>query len=78
MLLQVVRAVVVILAYTVVAICPCPPRRILLNFFDTLVVMALPTGDPDLVALATSCKAPEEYISCLDGLNTELFACYYK
>ena len=37
--------------------------------------MALPTGDPDLVALATSCKVPEEYISCLDGLNTELFAC---
>ena len=37
--------------------------------------MALPTGDPDLVALATSCKVPEEYVSCLDGLNTELFAC---
>ena len=37
--------------------------------------MALPTGDPELVALATSCKVPEEYVSCLDGLNTELFAC---
>ena len=37
--------------------------------------MAMHTGDPDLVALATNCKVPEEYIPCLEGLNTELFAC---
>ena len=37
--------------------------------------MALPTGDPELNALATNCKVPEEYLSCLDGMNMELFAC---
>ena len=56
---------------------PCPAGAVdhCQSALFLLLIMALPTGDPELHALAMNCKVPEEYLSYLDGMNLELFSC---
>ena len=56
---------------------PCPAGAVdhCQSALFLLWIMALPTGDPELHALALNCKVPEEYLSYLDGMNVELFSC---